>query len=507
MQTNFGVTDASLRSMQELSWKVLVSFDRDFDAGIDFFTIGSSSIEGTDMLPGTNNVIQEWDKYLYEDFSDRVISIKWEKELDPVSSIVSATADITLNNYDDALSEGFYVYTSRPVKIFFGYNGEVLPQFVGVTKGNPVIDDDLKTVQYHCTDFMAVLLDKQINTIVGSQDVRTDEALATVFEEAGLLSTQYEFDIGFNIVPFFYGEKGLKLRSIASKLMVAEQGRLFMDEEGMLRFHNRQHYDPAIVQTFNAYDSIVESVRPQHSDIVNVVTGEIKIRDVQPNQLIYQSSEVVEVPAGGTVDVWAGFADPTVAVDTPVYIDSASTSSFTVNTQPDGLGSADPSSVTIDSSTLFSDSYLIVFENTASSPRYITDLKVFGESARVVSSSDIREEDAASILQFEEQIEDISSDFFRSVDEAQSKASVLIADYADNIDAATIRVKGNPALQLGDVISVDIFGRYGTYMIVKIANQVKDSEYVQRLRIKSFSPVSYFSIEGSQIGGTDQLAP
>lgn len=86
--------------VRPLSWQCLMSFRKDFDSNIDFFTIGVSTIGSTDIIKGVGDVIQEWDKYDYEDFSDRLISMEWVRDQDSVSSVSLAMADIVLDNHD-----------------------------------------------------------------------------------------------------------------------------------------------------------------------------------------------------------------------------------------------------------------------------------------------------------------------------------------------------------------------------------------------------------------------
>lgn len=507
MQTNALLESYANQDMRQLSWRLTGAFDKAFDDNITFFTIGTSAVGGTDFLPGTNEIVQEWDKYRYTDYSDRVIRIDWKREVDPVSSIVSATADLVLNNFDDLFSSGDYVKPSRPIKLFAGFEGENVPVFVGVTAGRPNPDERSKTVVYHCQDFLSVILKRNMDTIAGLQNVMSDEAISEVLEQAGLSPTQYDLDPGFNQIPFFYADKGITARTILEKIMVAEQGRLEMDEQGVIRFYNRQNVSNERVWNFNAYENIIDSDKPFVDDIINHVAIKATLRSVQANQLIYQTNTAREIPAGGTLEVWADFNDPVTGVDAPVYIDSATTSSFKVNTQPDGSGSADSSSVTLTSDDVFSKSYKMVFANSSGSDLYITEIILYGTPAKTVSVAYIDEQDDVSIEQFEEQNIEINSDFFASESEAQSKAIVLLEDYSSDIPAVNLDIKGSPQLQLNDLVYIDLFGRTGEYRITRIDCELSKTYFKQRLRVKSFDRRTYFSIEGSQIGGTDELAP
>ena len=74
-----------------------------------------------------------------------------------------------------------------------------------------------------------------------------------------------------------------------------------------------------------------------------------------------------------------------------------------------------------------------------------------------------------------------------------------------------VRVKGNPALQIGDAIGCTITGYVGTYIITKIINKFvmtgKGVQFTQILTIKKREFKTYFTIGISTIGGTDVIAP
>src|SRR5437868_6482580 len=96
-------TGASSAPMRKLNRAVKMSFLKTYAAGVNFFTIGVSTIGGGDIIRGSGNVVQEWDKYNYSDFSNRIIDIEYNREsaIDPNVPVVVATADITLDNHDD----------------------------------------------------------------------------------------------------------------------------------------------------------------------------------------------------------------------------------------------------------------------------------------------------------------------------------------------------------------------------------------------------------------------
>lgn len=59
-------------SIRKIDWRCLISFEKTYNASVAFFTIGTSAIGGSDFIkPADANVVQEWDKYDFEDYSDQ----------------------------------------------------------------------------------------------------------------------------------------------------------------------------------------------------------------------------------------------------------------------------------------------------------------------------------------------------------------------------------------------------------------------------------------------------
>lgn len=502
-------------AMRKLKWRTLMSFDKAFNDDIDFFTIGESTIEGGDFIKGEGDVVQEWDKYVYDDFTNRVLSIEWSREVEPISSLSLAIADITFNNYDDYFTPGSgseisnNILPYRPIRLYAGFGNEAVPVFVGLTEKMPVIDEKNKTASFHCIDFLYSLLNRPLDETVILTNVRTDEALAAVFEAAGLLSTQYEFEEGFNIIRFFYVEKGTKLIDVVRKLLEAEMGRLFMDEIGIIRFKNRQSYISDSVFRFDSYQNINDAKKRTEDDIVNVVVIKSKVREVQALQKYWELQSAVVVPAGSSVDIWADFEDPVTDCDDPEYITSATTSLFTVNTRDDGSGVNNSTDVTLDSSSLFAKSFKMTFTNAGTEDLYITTLELFATPAKVVKEIYVREQDDTSVAKYDERVLEINNDFFQDEDEAISKAKILLDDFAEYGDIQELDVKGSPALQLDDPVIVDLFNRIDDYRLSKITCKItnKPARFFQSLRVKKFTRRTYFTIQVSLIEGEDVIAP
>ncbi len=502
--------------MRKLAWQCRISWDKTYLPGVTFFKVGDSGsqIGGADLIPGSNAVVQDWDKYQYEDFSDRVISVELTREVEQVSSVTMCYGDLVLNNYDDLFTPGAngrldpYLLPFRPIRLYMGFYDQTVPVFVGLTDGTPVIDENAKTATFHIIDFLYSISDAPLDTLALSTDVRTDEAVEAVLEAAGLLSSQLVLDRGFNILDYFAVEKGTKVIDVLKQLMEAEQGRLYMDEQGVIRFKNRQSYVSSPVMTFDAYNNIIRASRTREDSIVNVVEVNSELRTLQATQKIFETSTATLVNAGSTATVWVSFPDPVSSVDVPVYIDSAVTSSFAVNTQQDGAGAANSTDVTLTSDDQYGTSYKMTFTNSGGSNLYITGIQIYGTPYVVTDILYVREEDAGSVAKYTEHILTLENNFFQSQSDATSKAKQLLDDYSMFAAVQELEVKGSPLLQLDDPIRIDIFGRVQQAKIVRIEMGMSDGEFSQTLRFKTFNPRSYFRVgdNGSQIGGLDYIS-
>lgn len=509
--TTSAFTTRANKAMRKLTHRALMSFPRAYNASISFFTIGVSTIGGADIIKGDGNVVAEWDKYQYDDYSYRIKSIEVTRTEEMVNSTTLAQADIVLENHDNYFTPNRgstiqnYILPYRPVKLFGGFGDEAIPQFVGLTEKMPTIDEKSKLASFHCIDFMYSLFNRPLDSAVMYQDKRTDEILASLLVAFGITPTQYSFDTGFNIVKFAFFDKGQKFGDVVKELMEAEMGRFFMDENGVIRFKNRQNYVSAPQWFFNT-SNIIDIQTSKQDDIINVVTVKANVREVQAKQKYWELQSAVLVPANGSVQVWADFNDPVTSVDTPAYITAATTSLYTTNTAQDGSGDQVISGIT-PSVQLFAKSYLMTFANTNAYPVYLTSIELYATPAVVVKEIYTRQTNAASIAKYDERVLDIENDYINNEGDAYSKANIILDDYASYANQYVLNVKGNPALQIGDPVSVNVWGYSGTYVITKIVNRWADGRFSQQLTVRSKTFRSFFTIGVSTIGGTDVIAP
>lgn len=490
--------------MRRLSWVFKASFDKAFDSNVEFFTLDQSLLDGIDVLaPSDDNVIQEWDKYDYDDYSNRIISMEWQREEDFPYSVNLAIADVVLNNTDDYFTPDSgsaiaqYVLPRRPIRLLGGFDRENLPGFVGLTEKMPVIDDD-KTASFHAMDFLSQLFSKPLDQSVIYLDKRTDEILSALFILAGLTTSQIELDVAINTIPFTYFEKGTTYGSAIRQLMQAELGSLFMDEMGIIRFINRTPRSTTPVYYFDKSNTISMKLS-REDNLINSVKIKGKVRVVQVNQPIYNLSEPQLVPANSTISYFYDFEDPVTTIDTIQF--------YTANSAEDGSGSDLTANISVDSTDEFAESMKVTWENNSGTDAYIIDLVIYGTPAKVVKNIYYTVENSASVAKYEEQILEIENDFVQSTSIAESIGLTILTYYAEYSSVIELEVKGNPALQIGDAIGVSVDFTVGNYIISKITNKFANGKFSQTITAKLFRPTSFFTLDVSVLDGTDLLSP
>lgn len=506
-------TIAKDTNTRPISYGGRVAWEKTFDDDVTFFVLDQSVLDGIDILsPSDDNPIQEFDYYEYTNVDDRLMGLEVSRELEFPYSVASAIADFTLENHDDMYtpesgsSVSPYVLPSRPIRLFMGFNGEILQQFVGLTEGMPEIDEDSKTVSFHAMDWFGKLFTLKTPRVISMQDVKTDEVLEVLFTAAGLLPGQYSLATGRNIIKFLTIDKGTNLGTIIRRLMQAEMGQLFMDEQGIIRFIPRLEPDQTPDYTFDD-ENIVDIKTINVQNIINIVEINAEIRQVQVKQPIFTIADSFGddyvVPASGTKDIFVSLSDPAISATEPTAGLSSDDSYFIAK----DLAGNTVGSVTITSSFLFTDDYVMTFTNANAFPVRINDLTLWGEPARVVDTINYVRKDEDSIEKYEERVLTIDNDFIQSIEACDAFALTVLDSYAEYSGDVEIEVRGTPALQLGDIIDVTKDTYTGAYRVTKTVNKVVRPQFAQTINARRYTPREWFILDESLLDGTDVLAP
>lgn len=500
-----------------VSWGADISFDKTSDPGLTWFTLDQSVLDGGDILGiSGDEPFLPWNYFAYQNFTERLTYVSVDRSLEFPYSVVSALADFQLNNYDHYFTPNgsspiaAYILPKRPVRLLQGFGSTVLPQFVGLTEGMPEIDRETGVSTFTAMDFLTWIYDMPIRNTIAMQNVTTDEVLANIFEQFGLASSQYDLAKGRNKIPFLFFEREQQTAGdIIRPLMQAEMGMLWLDEQGIIRFRPRLEQPSEPVYYFD-HDSIVRLETSEDDEIINHVVINTDVREVQEYQTVYSKTSsdtsLHVVPAGGTYVFPAQLTDPNLTIEDPTFGQNSSVSWFTA-ALPNGT--AVVSGVSVVSTELKTNTFDITFSNSNGFAVNINQLSLWGQPGRQISLEPTIYDawDDVSVEKYEEKIHSIDNNFIQSVDQAESLALTLLDEYAEYNGIITLEVKGNPALQLSDIIDVAYDEFSGEYRIIGVTNKTQDAKFTQILRCKKYTPKHWFTLDQSVLDGTDVLAP
>lgn len=507
--------DMARGDVRSHSWGVRISFTKAYDDDITFFTLNQSLLNGGDILGTTaDNPIAAWDYYEYADYTDRITYMSWDRSLEFPYSIVSARADFQLANTDKYFTPNStspikdYILPKRPVRLLSGFRNMIIPQFVGLTQGMPEVSDREGTATFTALDFLTQIYEMPIRNTIAMHDVRTDEVLAQIFLDFGLTPSQYDLAKARNKIPFLFFEREQQTAGdVIRKLMEAEGGMLWLGEDGVIRFKPRLEQPNVPVYELNDSEIVDISVS-EDTQIINQVVFSGELRTLAGYQNVYtkpQSDRPNVIMAGSTGVFSADLKDPCLDVVQPIAGEQAGVSWF-IASRPDGTPVT--SGVSVVSVELKTNSYDIVFSNTNVFDVNISQMELFGNPAKVYGTIDDKYvEYQPSIDKYEANPIFINNNFIQTEDQMLSLGLTILDDYAEYASILNAEIKGNPALQLGDIVEVNYKQYTGEYRIISISSSLQQGKYTQNVKLRAYQPREYFVLNQSVLNGTDQLAP
>lgn len=501
-------------SVRRIAHNLQVSWKKESTLGNRTFTIGVSTIGGPDVIGINPGSIGSPGNYRYFDESDYVMELAWERGLNiPLGGLSMANGEALLDNtsgrflpeYMSGDSELFTSMVSRRPFIIgagFEFDGipQTIPQFSGLTSGIPMIDERSKTTRIAGFDYINFFSNKFVDQTTMFTGETTDSILERLFVGAGMSTAQYELDTGLNVIPFGYFEKGDKMSEIIHQLVEAENGHIFQDEEGIIRFWNRQHWSlPPYtdVQRVLATSQVINSETPRPDHLINIVEVKSKRYAKQPSEQLFKLAAPVEILGNSEADIFVNFDNPVIELNPVTF--------YVVNTSEDETGSDITSSVAVKSVDTFTNAAKIVFTNNSATDGFITQLSLYGRSAKPVADIYVRTKDDSSVTAYEEHPTVVENKYIQDSTWAQSLSQLLLNNYSDPEKLQTITIRAIPELQFGDLIS----WRGLDWRIYGVKGRVSPSEgFVQDIRMSQSqsSTIQYFTIGVSTIGSTDIIA-
>lgn len=507
--------------------RLYISFDKTLQEG-KFFTLNESQLDGPDLLKfaASDADAQSWDFYKYVDYTDRLVSMTWERTLQFPYHIQCGMADFTVSNTDGFFtplnpqsSIGENNLPARPAKLAAGFkypgSTEIVPQMVGITDGMPTMHSGSKTVDYHLIDFLYDICNQKLKTVINMQNARTDEVIAAILESYGLAPSQYNLDAGRYHIPFVFFDIGDNIGDALKKLVQAEDGFMWLDEEGVVRFATSLSVDGAtdIVAKLSDYH-IMSLESGELSDIVNHVKVTAELREVQEWQEVYTKSDSTGtvsnslwiVPSHGEFTISCGLGDPCYDVVAPTQGHASSVSWFRAINQ----NGYEVSSGVTATGVLSSSAYTVTFQNNNGFPVEIAEMKLWGEPAKVYDVLEYDAYDDESVAKYGDNVLEITDNqFFQTYYQANAFARALIKRYGEYNRSILAQIKGDFAFQLLDLIEIETSGgQYnGIYQIRGISYEYSNNQLITELTLNGGATIEegVFTLNVSKLNGEDLI--
>ena len=534
MQTvSSGWGNKTAQGKRAIGYGVLVAWMRTTATGVRFFTINQSRIGGPDMLKGGGDFVTFFDKYRFDDVTPFVTSISVQKNIGQYPyGVIMAQADVELDNttkkylpgYDTTIGSGTGL-PNRPIKVSIGIEDEYMKLFTGFTT-QPKATLNNRVVQMHAFDAFNFINGYRATTSGAFTNAPFHNVIASGMAEMGFSSSQYVVDKSLQQNIGYLATYDRKWGDIFKEGCEAEQAIMFVDENGIIRFWNRQHFlTNSGVPRFQLSYSKVSDIQYQNTPIINDVIVRAKPRAVQARQKIWEATSTIELPPGQDTDYFVDFSDdngplPTTSVSIPQYITTASgsTSFYATNDQSDGSGNAQNSYVSILSAYSFGTTYKLTFRNSFTSIIYLTQLGIYATPAKVTQVIEERYQDTTSIEAFGRNPSNngepivIENNLIQDKSTARSLAYTLVKEYKSpgKRYVCPVAVQSDPALQIGDygLLNINDTNELKSVYITGITNVIqRNGDYQQTLEVEERNIKKYFTINVSRIGGTDSIAP
>lgn len=511
--------------------RLYVSFDKSLSEG-SFFRLNQSQLNGPDILrfAASDADTQSWDFYNYVDYSDRLVSMSWERSIEFPYTVQCGMADFTLDNTDGFFTPmnpksaiGANNLPARPIRISAGFKSldgaEAIPQMAGITEGMPSTYANAKTVGYHAVDMLQNICGQTLKSVVIARDSRTDEIIADILQSCGLAPSQYSLARGRFTIPFAFFDVGASVGDALKQIVQAEGGFMWLDELGVIRFETYAGRSGVaeVVATLSDYQ-IMSLESGDLSEIINHVKINAELREVQEYQEVYTKSSSLPsspgqvnpdslwvVPARGTKTISCGLSDPCYDVVAPTIGRASSVSWFTaVN-----LNLVPVTSGVTATGVLSSKAFNITFTNDNGYNVIIDEMKLWGEPAKVYEVLDYEAYDEESMDSYGDQLLEIGDNqFFQTYQQANSFASTVLKNRSEYNRIIKAEIKGDFAFQLLDLIKIDTSSEQynGIYQITSISYDYSNYRLTTKLTLNA-TPIyeGEFTLNVSQLNGEDLI--
>lgn len=327
------------------------------------------------------------------------------------------------------------------------------------------------------------------------------------------------FDIGLQTIPVAWWGGNTAMYEIQTACE-AEGARFYADEEGSLRFENRQHYNLSTAHKTSqwqfSFDRTSDLEFPgRETDVINNVIVKLKPRKVvSVAEDIWQYGFTPSISNGATKTIWASLTDPCPATVSGI-LSPVSTTDYTANTSEDGSGTDKTAQISI-SITRFANAVKIDVTNNDAAPVYLTLLKLRGTPAKESDEVTVSYEDSNSVGIYGKRPRggyEISNKYLADETYALTMAQNIVDIYKSPKSKIILKARAVPQIQLGDMITVNDPENNYNYLTRTIGIKTRFSisggmeQEISCRMVVPYETLTYFTIGTSDIESSDVIAP
>lgn len=262
-----------------------------------------------------------------------------------------------------------------------------------------------------------------------------------VLRDYGLTSSEFIIDTNLQstILPYAWFTRTTHRAALAD-IAIASLGRVYCNREGKVVV---EAYEPMEYRVYEFTDdtSIIKVDHPlRWSQIVNYVEVTSSPLEMKPEESIFTGGQdpIVLPPNSSVVEVLVFNTSPATQILAPTF-------------------TADPS-VSITNVDYYSWGLEVTFQNASAASQSVSSLVVRGRPLEVTGSRVLIAKDDVNIRDNGKQPNDMKHRFIQSAVAAQQIADSLLATYKDPRFDAEVKSRGNPALRLGDRVTLPDYG-------------------------------------------------
>lgn len=263
------------QSQKQTDFVVKIGWNKEIREDAGFFVLDSSKLDNNNFLKGSEDVITLFDTFKYSDESKFVKNFSISRKISQYAwGVISANAKITLNNKTGRFLPnnpeiGANFKAGRPVKIFVGYNGEMICVFTGFI-GRPKVNIVSSTVELEAFDAMSYFETQEIQQSY-FENQKIKDVLREVLIGRGFGEKQFKIDDSLTRVYPFLLTSEKTMGELFKEVAQNENTLIYADENGILNFLPSEKLAKNKISSWNFSYSNMTDLEIADSKIINSV--------------------------------------------------------------------------------------------------------------------------------------------------------------------------------------------------------------------------------------------